>query len=87
MATNKLVVLQLALAVFCPNEEKDLGSIGQHDVLKRENGENVGLLWCGNFRLFSVRSESLSNVIPKMALKLFIDDERTWKADPSGRAV
>jgi len=44
MATNKLVVLQLALAVFCPNEEKDLGSIGQHDVLKRENGENVGLL-------------------------------------------
>jgi len=27
MTTNKLVVLQLALAVFCCNEEKDLGPL------------------------------------------------------------
>ena len=56
-------------------------------MLKRKNGENVGLLFCGTFHLFSIRRESLSNVIPKIALKLFIDHERTWKADPSGRAV
>jgi len=56
-------------------------------VLKRENDENVGLLFCGTFHPFSIRSESLSNVIPKIALKLFIDHEPTLKADPSGRAV
>ena len=45
------------------------------------------MLFCGTFRPFSILSESLSNVIPKIALKSYIDHETTWKADPSGRAV
>ena len=44
---------------------------------KKENGENVGLLWCGTFHPFSIRSESLSNAIPKIALKLFIEQGPT----------
>jgi hypothetical protein len=35
-ATNKLVVLQLALAGFCRNKRKGWASIGRHVVLKKK---------------------------------------------------